>query len=130
MARRLRGTLEQEIVGILADTDEPLTVATVNELLPGTLAHTTVMTTLARMHGKGIVDRIPSGRGYAYRLAAPIETLPAARAARDMHRLLDKYGRRADVLARFVEELTPDDEQMLLRLLGRKDDEPDGRSEP
>ncbi|MHC3366317.1 BlaI/MecI/CopY family transcriptional regulator [Rhodococcus aetherivorans] len=130
MARRLRGTLEQEIVDVLAGAKEPLTVARVNELLPGALAHTTVMTTLARMHGKGILDRTPSGRGYAYRLAAPIETLPAAQAARDMHRLLDKYGRRADVLARFVAELTPDDERMLLRLLGREDGEPDEGREP
>ena len=35
-------------------------------LLGRELAYTTVMTTLARLHSKGLVDRVKSGRAFAY----------------------------------------------------------------
>lgn len=98
-----------------------MTVAEVNRSLDGPLAHTTVMTTLARMHDKGVLRRSARGRGFAYQLVGSVESLPAARVARHMRQLLDGQVARGDVLARFVAELNPDEEKTLLELLERGD---------
>src|SRR5574340_1716770 len=117
MVRRGRGSLEQEIIAVLERTGAPMTVAEVNRSLDDTLAYTTVMTALARLHDKGVLCRSARGRGFAYELSGSVESLPAARAARHMRQLLDGHGARADVLARFVAELNADDEKTLLELL-------------
>lgn len=71
--------------------------------LPGDLAYTTVMTTLSRLHAKGIVSRQPVGRGYAYR---PVEDR-AEMAAQRMAEVLERTGDQVDVLSRFVAHLGP-----------------------
>ncbi|HEY6796498.1 MAG TPA: BlaI/MecI/CopY family transcriptional regulator [Kineosporiaceae bacterium] len=115
------GQLEQEILAVVAAADAPVTPAQVQAELGAAagapLAYTTVMTTLARLHTKGALTRQPAGRGYAYGLAAGPDELPAALTARQMRRLLDAEGDRAGVLARFVADLTADDEQLLAALL-------------
>lgn len=114
---RPRGALEQEVLGCLAAAGRPLTVAEVLADIDDDLAYTTVMTTLSRLHAKGALSRESSGRAFAYSLAADPATTAAAVTARRMSRLLDSGQRRADVLARFVAELSPADEQMLTDLL-------------
>ena len=56
--------------------------------------------------------REPHGRGYAYTAV----TDPAAQVAAAMHRAMDGNDHEA-VLLRFVRSLSPDDEQLLSRLL-------------
>jgi hypothetical protein len=52
--------------------------------------------------------------------------VPASVSAHRMRRILDGGGDRAGILARFVSDLSPEDEQVLLRLLS--DDKPTSES--
>ncbi len=115
---RRRGALEQEVLGCLAAAGRPLTVAEVLADLDDGLAYTTVLTSLARLHGKGVLSRKPAGRAFAYSLVVDPEAMGASVAARRMSRLLDTRHDRADVLARFVADLSPADEELLAMLLG------------
>lgn len=116
--RRARGTLEDEVLAAVSSATGPRTVASVLESLDGSAAYTTVMTTLVRLCDKGYLVRSRHGRGYAYTLAAPAQSIHAAVTARQMARLLAREGRRSDVLARFVAELEPGDDDLLRALLG------------
>ncbi len=109
-ARRDRGALENEVLAALAS--EPMTPREVLERLGGDLAYTTVMTTLARLHEKGAATRESTGRTFIYALADGSSVQ-----ARAMRRTLDAAPDREEVLARFLDELDPDDVPMLRRLL-------------
>jgi predicted transcriptional regulator len=115
--RRDAGTLEREILAVLGAADRPMTPAEVLTELGNSLAYTTVMTTLARLHSKGALAREPAGRTNMYRLAVEPDALDAALTARRMTRLLDAGSDRAAALARFVADLGPEDEQLLIDLL-------------
>jgi predicted transcriptional regulator len=80
------------------------------------------MTTLARLHDKHAVTRSHRGRAYAYSLVGGADEAASNVTAYQMHRLLEAGGDRAGVLARFVAELTPSDEQLLNQLLSRSED--------
>lgn len=114
---RRRGALEQEVIGCLAAAGRPLTVAEVLADLGDGLAYTTVMTALSRLHDKGALTREPSGRAFAYSLPVDPAAMGASVTARRMTRLLDSGQDRADVLARFVADLRPEDERLLAELL-------------
>ena len=109
---------------MVAAAPAPQTVAEVAAAVPGSTAYTTVMTTLTRLHDKGALTRVPEGRGFVYALATSPQSVDAALTARQMHRLLQGQGRRDDVLARFVAELEPGDEQVLMELLAAHDTPP------
>jgi predicted transcriptional regulator len=111
--RRGRGDLAHEVLVVLEAAGEPLTPAQVLERLDGELAYTTVMTVMARLEDKGVLARVRSGRGYVY--SVPRD--PARVTARGMHRLLDVQPDRAAALARFVDDLSSADEQVLRDLL-------------
>lgn len=115
--RRDAGTLEREILAVLGAAVRPLTPAEVLAELGASLAYTTVMTTLARLHTKGALLREPAGRTNVYRLAVDPGALDAALTARRMTRLLEAGSDRAGALARFVADLRPEDEQLLVDLL-------------
>jgi predicted transcriptional regulator len=91
----------------------PLTPVEVQREVGRSLARTTIATTLARLHAKGAVSRVRTGRAYAYRP----EQDAAGLAARRMRSELDKEPDRAIVLARFVSGLSDDDERLLRNLL-------------
>jgi predicted transcriptional regulator len=111
--RREAGELESEVLAALWAAARPLTPAEVREELGGTLAYTTVMTTLSRLHDKDVVDRRRSGRGYAY---SP-NVREAEFAARHFRALLDRGHDRDAVLQGFVSELSGDEERVLRALL-------------
>ncbi|MEH0423061.1 BlaI/MecI/CopY family transcriptional regulator [Streptomyces sp. B21-083] len=115
--RRARGELESSVLAALWAVDEPLTARQVLEQLTGDLAYTTVLTILSRLHDKGMLVRHPAGRGYAY---APVRDEASDTALR-MHTLLERGTDREAVLARFVSELSQEEEQLLHRLLGEQD---------
>jgi predicted transcriptional regulator len=94
-----------------AQRHRALTSTEVLEGLGGRLAYTTIMTTLDRLHDKGVTTRSRVGRAYAY---APLE--PPTVTARRRCRELDGADSREMVLARFVAELQPADMPVLQRL--------------
>ncbi|MFJ9173968.1 BlaI/MecI/CopY family transcriptional regulator [Streptomyces sp. NPDC102360] len=111
--RRPAGELEAAVMAALWAADTPLTAGRVQGELASGLARTTVTTILSRLYEKGIVDRNRQGRGYAY---FPVQDA-AGLTARRMHTELDRDTDRRAVLARFVAQLEPDDEEMLRLLL-------------
>ncbi|MDT0436140.1 BlaI/MecI/CopY family transcriptional regulator [Streptomyces sp. NPDC005840] len=111
--RRPAGELEAGVLAALWAAGAPLTPAAVQLELGTGLARTTVTTILTRLHAKGVVTRARSGRGYAY---APAQDAPGL-TARRMHAELDKDDDRSTVLARFVSDLSPEDEDLLRDLL-------------
>ena len=115
--RRAPGGLEAEVLAVLAAKPRPVTSAEVLDELAQPLAYTTVMTTLARLHGKGVIARSRMGRAFAYALLDP-PTVTARRMCRE----LDSAESREVVLARFVAELEPSDVPVLQRLLGATSD--------
>lgn len=125
---RRRGALEQEVLGCLAAAARPLTVAEVQAEIGEDLAYTTVLTTLSRLHAKGALIRRPAGRGYAYAVPADPAAMEASVTARRMSRLLNSGDDRAKVLARFVADLSPEDERLLGELLASGRGESEGVS--
>jgi predicted transcriptional regulator len=115
--RRARGELESGVLATLWAADGPLTAAQVRDRLPGDLAYTTVLTTLARLLAKGTLVRHRAGRGHVY---APARD-EAAHTAERMRTLLDGGADREAVLARFVSQLSVADEQLLQRLIAGDD---------
>ncbi|MFI6599292.1 BlaI/MecI/CopY family transcriptional regulator [Nonomuraea sp. NPDC050536] len=115
--RRPPGALEQEILDCLTASDRPLTPGEVLTRMGGELAYTTVMTTLARLHKRGLTEREPSGRAYAYRIASDAEAARSIAVAAQMRRLLGTGSDRAGVLTHFIADLGPEDERLLAELL-------------
>lgn len=115
--RRPPGELEAAVMAALWAAGVPLTPSQVQFELGTGLARTTVTTILTRLHEKGSLERERNGRGYAYRPAQDAHGLTARR----MHTELDRDADRETVLARFVAQLSPDDEQVLRRLLEEGD---------
>ncbi|MGW0615600.1 BlaI/MecI/CopY family transcriptional regulator [Streptomyces sp. NPDC002788] len=111
--RRPAGELEAAVMAALWAAGVPLTAARVQTELGSGLARTTVTTILTRLHEKGAVGRERQGRGYVY---FPVQDAPGL-TARRMHTELDRDADRETVLARFVAQLGPDDEQLLRQLL-------------
>jgi predicted transcriptional regulator len=119
---RERGGLEREVLAALAAAGEPRTAQQVLDDLDRDLAYTTVMTTLSRLHAKGALERSAAGRAFAYSLPGTPEAAGNSVAARRMVRLLDAGTDRASVLARFIADLSPQDEAKLTELLQGKED--------
>jgi predicted transcriptional regulator len=60
------GTLERQVFEGLFALGREATVREVQESLAGTLAYTTLMTTLDRLFKKGLLDRRRKGRAFVY----------------------------------------------------------------
>jgi predicted transcriptional regulator len=111
--RRPWGSLEDEVLATLWAADAPVTAGVVQAGLGGDLAYGTVTTILARLRAKGVVVRTQAGRANLY---APARD-EAGHTARAMYSLLSARADRTAVLARFVAELTPDEQRQLRALL-------------
>jgi len=112
--RRAAGQLEAGALDVLQSAGTALTPSEVRDRLGGELAYTTVVTILSRLHDKGVLTRLRSGRAYSY---APVADEPGL-AARRMRGVLEAEPDREAVLARFVSGLSATDEQLLRRMLG------------
>jgi predicted transcriptional regulator len=115
--RREAGELESEILAALWASSQPMAPGDVLKELGGSLAYTTVMTTLARLFEKGLVARRRSGRSYSYSPSVREADL----AARRFRTMLDRGHDRDAVLQGFVGELSPDEERALRALLSDED---------
>src|SRR5215472_16381971 len=83
--RRAAGELEAAALAVLQASSSALTPGEVLDRLGGGLAYTTVVTILSRLHAKGVLTRLRSGRAYSY---APVADEPGL-AARRMRGVLD-----------------------------------------
>ncbi|SCF92059.1 Predicted transcriptional regulator [Streptomyces sp. DconLS] len=125
--RRARGELESDVLAALWAADGPLTARDVRGRLKGDLAYTTVLTILSRLYDKGMLARHREGRGHAYE---PVRD-EASHTAQRMHSLLKGGSDREAALARFVSELSEQDERLLHQLLSGQDGIlPDNRRSP
>src|SRR5262249_44908254 len=80
--RRAAGELEAAALTVLQDAVAPLSAAEVLDRLGGGLAYTTVVTILARLHGKGVLRRHKDGRLFRYEPADDQAGLAVRRLAR------------------------------------------------
>ena len=119
-ARRPWGGLEDEVLAALWAAPGPVTATAVQTELGGDLAYGTITTILGRLRAKGLVIRTQIGRTYEY---APAQDAASHTASR-MHSLLVSRGDRAEVLARFVSELSAEEERLLHDVL--REITPDG----
>lgn len=110
--RRPFGGLESDVLAVLDAADATMTAAEVRAGLGENLAYTTVMTVLGRLAGKGLVLRERDGRVHRYSIVRD----PAEVTAWRMRRLLDADENRAAALTRFIDDLSDEDEQLLLDL--------------
>ena len=115
--RRSDGMLEAEIMAVLWRSDDALTPAEVKALLGEELAYTTVMTVLSRTWKKGLTERVPRGRAFAYRpVLSETQT-----ASEKMASALDEAADRSSVLAGFVGHLGVNDVKRLREALEQLD---------
>jgi predicted transcriptional regulator len=112
-ARRAGGALESEVLGLLQSSRQALTPGEVLLRLDDGLAYSTVVTVLSRLFDKGLLTRSKRGRAYAY---TPVDDSHGL-AARRMRQVLEADPDHEAVLARFVEDLSVGDEQLLRQLL-------------
>ena len=117
------GELEREVMNVLWDAAEPLTVRQVHERFSGRrdLAYTTVMTVLDRLAKKGVVAQQRADRAYRYSAVQTREQLTATL-------MLDALGAAPDgpardaVLMHFVGQVGPADAAALRAALDRATD--------
>lgn len=113
--RREMGSLEAEVLAQLWALGRPATPAEIREAMGTDLAYTTIMTILSRLWRKGLADRYPKGRAYAY--AANVSE--AELAARRMKATLEQAADREAALSRFVGSLSKGEERALRKIIGK-----------
>ena len=111
--RRAMGALEMTVLSCLWRSDDAMTPADVIDSMDDPPAYTTIMTILTRLWHKGLVDREPRGRAFAYR---PLVS-EAELAAQRMRATLLAASDRQDALSHFVGTLTKREERALRRIL-------------
>lgn len=118
-AKGFLGHLEYEVMQALWDeapANVPAVLAQINHNRDpaGQLAYTTVMTVLARLHDKGLLERERRGRGYDYTPLFDEPALVQHLSGQEVRDLLDRYGEVA--LAQFAAVVEQADPQLLHRL--------------
>jgi predicted transcriptional regulator len=97
------------VLAAVAAAAEPITVQEVTKAVDASLSYNAVHTILRRLVDKGLVERLPAGRGQVYRTAQD-----AARVvARQMEALLLRGPDRVAVLRSFLSTLSDADERYL-----------------
>jgi predicted transcriptional regulator len=98
-----RGELEKQVLDVLWGAEGPVTPRQVHDELSRSrkLAYTTTMTILVRLYKKGLLEREPAGRAYAYRPRVSRDQ----RAAERMTEALTSAGDASLALTHFVESL-------------------------
>lgn len=109
------GQLEAAVMDVLWRREGWMTSGEVRDALPqgNRLAYTTVMTVVARLWTKGVLERQRDGRAFAYH---PVESREQW-TARRMEELLAAAGNPSEALIHFVEVLDPGERDQLRRIL-------------
>ena len=105
---------ESELMALFWDRG-PSTVQQLVDALDRKLAYTTTMTILVRLYKKGLVEREPAGRAFAYRPRVSRDQ----RAAERMNDALTSAGDASLALTHFVESLPADQVHELRAALRR-----------
>lgn len=114
-ALELLGSLESEVMELVWHLGEA-SVRDLHSEFASRLAYTTIMTTLDRLHKKGLLARRRVGKAYVY-AAALTEREYRARLAQHLINLALHDGRhRNAVLSCFVDVVSEADQQMLQQL--------------
>lgn len=107
------GKLEQRVLEALWRRATEASVRDLQADFPGT-AYTTLMTTLDRLHRKGVLERIRAGRAFLYRPRYAPGELRAHLAERTLARLLaDDRSALRPVLSFFVDAVSRRDDDLL-----------------
>ncbi len=113
---RFFGTLEIRVLEALWERDAPQSVRDLAPVFSG-VAYTTLMTTLDRLHRKGVLDREKNGRAFAYRPRYTREALLSGLAGEALEAV---FGARAaqlkPILSFFVETVSREDRESLAAL--------------
>lgn len=109
----LFGALELRVLDVLWDRGADSTVRDILPHFPNA-AYTTVMTTMERLHRKGVLERRKAGRAFVYRPAQSREALESRVIVRTLEPLLN--GNAEPVLSCLVEEVSRHDEKLLEEL--------------
>jgi predicted transcriptional regulator len=110
-AAAMFGALELRVMEALWRRPTPVSVRDLVADFDGT-AYTTLMTTLDRLHRKGMLDREKSGRAFLYRPRHSREELESGIAVRAIESLLDRSGAEP-VLSYFIDEVSRRDARLL-----------------
>lgn len=113
--RRPMGSLESAVLDQIWREPSGLTPREVLDGLGDGLAYTTITTILNRLWKKGLLERSKDGRAFRYQPLRSESEVIAGRMVAALH----VAGDRRASLARFVEDLDPDDEESLRVLLSR-----------
>ena len=116
MTRRAQGDLETQVLKAVWNADREVTPAEVREVVDESVAYTTIMTVLTRLHDKGLLRRRKDGKVFRYRAAVSEADLAAVRMEADLRRASDPQA----VLSSFVSTLTDSEQDALRRLLRRR----------
>ena len=110
------GTLEIRVLEALWERATPQSVRELQPAFAG-VAYTTLMTTLDRLHRKGVLDREKAGRAFAYRPRHTREALLSGLAGEALSAV---FGSRAadlePILSFFIETVSREDHESLAAL--------------
>lgn len=115
------GELEEKVMKILWSADSPLKPSEVQKLLDKSYAYTTIMTVLARLHEKNILNRKRVGKAFFYEPMKNKENFIKPKLKGIFTSIIDSYGQIA--ISQFVdvlETLNPDDVNKLKKYLDSK----------
>lgn len=105
------GTLELRVLETMWARGGEANVRDVLDAFPNA-AYTTVMTTMDRLHRKGVLERRKDGRAFVYRTVSSREAMESGLVARALEPLL-KSGSAQPVLSCLVDEVSRYDEKLL-----------------
>ena len=111
-AHGLLGPLEWRVLEALWTRDSP---ASVRDLTPTfqDIAYTTLMTTLDRLHRKGVLDREKHGRAFVYRPRLTRSQFESARAGDAVKAALSNGGSLAPLASYLVDAVGDRDRELL-----------------
>lgn len=110
------GALEGRVLEALWKRDAPASVRDLQADFPEA-AYTTLMTTLDRLHRKGVLQRVKAGRAFLYRPRFTSEELRARLATDTLRRLLGTDQTAIEpIVSFFVEAVTRQDREVLENL--------------
>lgn len=107
------GPLERQVMEILWDCPEELYTRDVLERTKQPLAYTTIATVLSNLTRKGLAEKVPLPRAWAYRALVSRSQYAASL----MTEALDTGGDRRAALLQFVGSMSADDAAILRSLL-------------
>jgi predicted transcriptional regulator len=107
------GTLELRVLEALWAGDDAQSVRDLQPRFPG-VAYTTLMTTLDRLHRKGVLDRQKAGRAFVYRPRYTREVLRSHVASEALQAVFgDRASELTPILSFFVETISREDRESL-----------------